>query len=213
MSRTSPDVTRLLVQLKDGNRDALDRLLPIVYDELRHLARMQLRGGRSKQTLNTTALVHEAYFRLVDHHAVDWQDRSHFFAVASRAMRQVIVEYVRRRNALKRGGGRPKLTLNEGLVGMEERGDDLLALDEALSRLERFAPRQARIVECRYFGGLTVQEAAEALDLSPSTVKRDTRSAVAWLYRELSRSPDEEGRPSDASGGGRRSAQAPAQQE
>ncbi len=187
----------MLVQLREGNREVLDRLLPIVYDELRHLARMQLRGGQIKQTLNTTALVHEAYFRLVDHHAVEWQDRSHFFAVASRAMRQVIVEYVRRRNALKRGGGQPRLTLNEGLIGMEARGDDLLALDEALSRLERFAPRQARIVECRYFGGLTVEEAAEALDLSPSTIKRETRSAVAWLYRELSNEGPSEKRGSE----------------
>lgn len=190
MPRTETDVTQLLVQLRDGNRDVLDRLMPVVYKELRYLARAQLRGGQIKQTLNTTALVHEAYFRLVGHHAVEWQDRSHFFAVASRAMRQVIVEHVRRRGALKRGGGQPRLTLNEGLVGMEERAENLLALDEALSRLERFAPRQARIIECRYFGGLSVEEAGEALGLSPSTVKRDTRSAIAWLYRALSDQDD-----------------------
>lgn len=183
---SSQDVTRLLVQLSGGNREALDQLLPVVYEELHRLARMQLRGGgRPGQTLNTTALVHEAYFRLVDHHAVDWQDRGHFFAVAARAMRQVIVGYVRKRSALKRGGGMPNLSLSDVNVSAGRRSEELLALDEALSMLEKLDARQARVVECKFFAGLTVEETAQALGISESTVKRDWRTAQLWLGREM----------------------------
>lgn len=180
-------VTRLLSRLSEGSREALDELLPIVYDELHRQAHYQLRGNRPSNTLNTTALVHEAYFKLVDHHDVDWQDRSHFFAVAVRAMRQVIVDYARRRNAAKRGGGQPDLPLDERYMQPDEQAPNLIAIDEALSRLEKIDERQSKIVECKFFGGLTIEETAEVIGVSPTTVKRDWRTAKAWLYREIKR--------------------------
>ena len=179
-------VTRLLVQMSGGNRAALDALLPIIYDELHQLAQAQLRGrGRPGETLNTTGLVHEAYFRLVDHHAVDWQDRTHFFAVAARAMRQVIVTYARKRSAQKRGGGVPNLSLDDVAVGDEQPAAHVIALDEALARLAELDARQAQVVECRFFAGFTVEETAQALSISESTVKRDWKTAKLWLYREM----------------------------
>lgn len=184
---TSEDVTRLLSQLSGGNREALDELLPIVYQELRRQAHFQLRGNRPSPTLNTTALVHEAYFKLVDHHAVEWQDRSHFFAVAVRAMRQVIVDHARRKNAQKRGGGQPDLPLEEGRLRPDTQAKVLVALDEALERLEQIDERQSKVVECRFFGGFTIKETADVIGVSPTTVKRDWRTARAWLYRELKR--------------------------
>ena len=180
------NVTRLLVQMSSGDREALDALLPIIYDELHRLAQAQLRRrGRPGETLNTTGLVHEAYFRLVDHHAVGWQDRTHFFAVAARAMRQVIVSYVRERSAQKRGGGVPDLSLDDVAVGDEQPATHVLALDEALARLAELDARQAQVVECRFFAGFTVEETAQALGVSESTVKRDWKTAKLWLYREM----------------------------
>ena len=179
------DVTQLLHEFTAGEQEALEELLPLVYERLRHLARMQLSGERSDHTLRTTALVHEAYLKLVRHHDVDWQDRAHFFAVASRAMRQVLIEYARGKAAQKRGGGAHRLSLNEVTLRPEERADALVALDEALTRLKDVDERQSRVVEFRFFGGLSVEEAAVILDVSPSTVKRDWRTAKAWLYREM----------------------------
>ncbi len=187
MPASSSDVTLLLNRLSDGNREALDELLPIVYDELRRRAHLQLRGNQPNTLLNTTALVHEAYFKLVDHHEVDWKDRSHFFAVAARAMRQIIVDYARRKNAQKRGGGRPDLPLDEERLRPAKQARDLVALDEALSRLEQIDERQSKTVECRFFGGLTIEETADVLGISATTVKRDWRTAKAWLYREIKR--------------------------
>ena len=184
---SSSEVTELLGRLHEGNREALDDLLPLVYDELHRLAHLKLRGDRPGVTLNTTALVHEAYFKLVDHHAVDWQSRSHFFGVAARAMRQVVIDRARRRQAQKRGGDAPKLTLDEERIAPVPQADRLVALDEALDRLETLDERQSRVVELRFFGGLTIEETAAALDVSPSTVKRDWRTAKAWLAREMKR--------------------------
>ncbi len=184
---SSSDVTALLIELRDGDREALDELLPCVYDELHRQAHYQLRGDRPSPTINTTALVHEAYFKLVDHHWVDWQDRSHFFAVAVRAMRQVIVDHARKRQAQKRGGGTPDLPLDEERIRPEAQADRLVALDEALTRLEQLDERQSKVVECRFFGGFKVAETADILDVSPTTVKRDWRTAKAWLHREMKR--------------------------
>jgi RNA polymerase sigma factor (TIGR02999 family) len=187
MPNSPSKVTHLLERLREDDREALDALLPLVYDELHRLAHLELRGQGGDVTLRTTALVHEAYDKLVDHHAVDWQSRSHFFGVAARAMRQVIVDRARRRQAQKRGGDAPHLTLDEGRIAVDRQADRLVALDEALDRLAAFDERQGRVVECRFFGGMTIKETADALDISPSTVKRDWRTAKAWLSREIKR--------------------------
>ncbi|HEX8385795.1 MAG TPA: ECF-type sigma factor [Rubricoccaceae bacterium] len=194
-----PDVTRLLVDLSSGNREAADRLFPLVYGELLRLARERLRHERDGHSLATVDLVHEAYLRLVDGATVGWQDRAHFFAVASSVMRRLLVDWARARRAAKRGGDRQPLSLDAapgggpdgaGAVLLDSvaapvRDETLLELDEALTRLAVRSDRQARVVECRYFGGLTIEETAEALDVSPSTVKDDWRLARAWLYREI----------------------------
>lgn len=182
-------VTRLLDDLRAGRRGALDELLPQVYDELRRIARNQLRNERAGHTLDTVALVHEAYAKLVDYRDQNWENRTHFFAVAAQAMRRVLVSYARRRNREKRGGGVAHVTL-----GVDERfaaasetdwADEVAALDTALERLEAINPRHARIVECRFFGGLTIEDTAAALDISPVTVTRDWRMARAWLQDAL----------------------------
>lgn len=191
MSESTGDVTQLLVQLSNGREAALDDLFSTVYQELRRMARHHMRGERPDHTLRTTELVHEAYFRLVDHHAVEWQDRSHFFAVAARAMRQVLVEHARRRKAQKRGGDQPELPLDEVTPVAGRSPAMLLALDDALDRLATFDARQAQVVECRFFAGFTIDETADILDVSPSTVKRDWRSAQAWLYRAMRSSIDD----------------------
>lgn len=185
MSETRGEVTELLVQLGRGRDAALDELLPLVYQELRRIARYRMRGERETHTLRTTALVHEAYERLVDHHAIDWQDRNHFFAVAARAMRQVLVDHARRRNAQKRGGDVPHIPLEEHTPATGPPSASILAVNEALARLEELDARQAKVVESRFFAGLTIQETASALGVSPSTVKRDWRTARAWLAREI----------------------------
>lgn len=180
-------VTRLLNDLKAGRREAYDELLPQVYEELRQAAHLQLRGERVDHTLNTTALVHEAYLKLVDQRQVDWQNRAHFYAISAKAMRQILVSYARRRNAEKRGGGAAPVAFDEAFgVFSDERSEELVVLDEALGLLEKINPRHARIVECRFFGGLTIEETAEALGVAPITVTRDWRMARAWLKEALS---------------------------
>ena len=173
----------------DGDRPSLDSLLPIVYQELRRLAANYLRRERQGQTLQPTALVHEAYMRLLKDRPDRWQNRAHFCAIAAHSMRQILIERARARDALKRGGGGPRITLDDALVAGGERSIDLLALDQALERLAAMDAGQARLVELRFFGGLTVEETAEALDMSPATVKRHWTVARAWLARELEGSP------------------------
>src|SRR5262245_39299115 len=166
------DVTHLLLEWRSGDSSALDRLMPLVYDELRRLARRCLRGERAGHTMQTTTLVHEAYLRLIDADRVPWQDRAHFFAIAARLMRRVLVDEARKRQFQKRGGNLTRIVLDEAMIISPERDADLLALDEALERLARFAPRKCRVVELRFFAGLSIGEAAEALDISTDIVKR-----------------------------------------
>jgi RNA polymerase sigma factor (TIGR02999 family) len=177
------DVTELLLAWGDGDRGALDELMPLVYEELRRLARCRLRGERPDHTLTTTALVHEAYLKLVDIRRIRWRDRGHFLATSSRIMRRILIDYANRRNARKRGGERGEL--DEDTLMTDAVADELLWLDEALSRLARSCPRHSEIIEHRYFGGLSLGETAEALSVSLATVKRDLQFARAWLAREL----------------------------
>jgi RNA polymerase sigma factor (TIGR02999 family) len=186
-SEPTLSVTALLRDWRRGDEAALDRLMPLVYDELRQLAGSYLRRERAGHTLQSTALVNEAYVRLVERAAADWQSRAHFFGVAAQLMRQILVDYARTRRAAKRGSGEEKLALDEALDVPQRRPVDLLALDDALKDLERFDPRQSRIVELRYFAGLEIDETAEVLGLSAATVKREWSVAKAWLYRQLSR--------------------------
>ncbi len=179
------DVTRLLVAWRGGDADALDRLLPLVYAELRRVAHRYMRDERPNHPLQTTALVHEAYLRLIDVTRVDWQSRNHFFAVSAQMMRRILVEAARRRQADKRGGDASHVALDEAFVPAPERAADLLALDEALERLATLAPRKARVVELRYFAGLSVEETAGVLEVSAETVMRDWRMAKLWLQRDL----------------------------
>ena len=180
------DVTGLLVAWRDGEDEALQALLPLVYDELRRLASVALRGERSGHTLQTTALVHEAYVRLVGAD-VDWEGSSHFMRVAARAMRRVLVDHARKRKSQKRGSGAAPIDLDslEGVLPGKGRPEDVIELDEALERLIALEERKGRAVELHYFGGLSYEEIAEALDVSPATVHRDLRMARAWLYKEL----------------------------
>lgn len=163
----------------------MDELFPLVYDELRRIAHRRMQGERSGHTLRTTALVHEAYLELVDLERVDWQNRRHFFALAARVMRNVLVDYAVKRNAEKRGGDRDRVPLEEWDGATEVVLDDVLAVHQALERLEAIDERQVRVVECRFFAGLTIEETSEALGISTSTVGRDWRMARAWLNREL----------------------------
>ena len=178
-----PEVTRLLHSWRGGNAEALDRLLPALYDEMRLAARAHLRRERADHTLGTSGLVHEAFLRLVDAEGVDWQDRAHFLAVASRTMRRVLVDWAKARNALKRGGGVAHVTLDEGLLSDAE-ATTLIDLDDALGRLQGVAERSALAAEMRYFGGLSNEETAAALEVSVATVERDLRFARAWLAKE-----------------------------
>ena len=181
------EVTRLLVEIRGGNRQAQSDLIPLVYDELRRLAEARMRKERPDHTLQPTALVHEAYLRLVGGPAVDWQDRAHFFAIASRLMRRILVDHARAHHAGKRGGPEQKLALDENLVLTGEKSEDLLALDEALVKLGEQDPRLVQVVEMRFFGGLSAEEIADVLGISPRTVKRDWSLARAWLYEEISK--------------------------
>ena len=179
-------ITRLLLDVSNGDRQALDALTPVVYEELQRLARHHLRQERQGHTLSTTALVHEAYLRLIDQTQVQWQNRAHFFAVSSMAMRRILVNYAKERNRAKRGGGATVLHLDEGLEVMsEERSEEIVALDEALDRLSAINGRAGRVVECRFFGGLSIEETGAALGVAPMTVKRDWRLAKTWLHREI----------------------------
>ncbi|MCG3163844.1 MAG: hypothetical protein JMDDDDMK_05296 [Acidobacteria bacterium] len=186
-SPSTPEVTQLLLAWSNGDRAALDQLMPIVYSELRRLAHRQLGAERPNHTLQTTALVNEAYLRLVDQNSLQWQDRAHFFAVAARMMRHILVDYARARHNAKRGGRAVKVALDEAAEVSVERAAEMVALDEALTALAEFDPRKSRIAELRFFGGLTVEEAAEALKVSPGTVMRDWTLAKAWLKREISK--------------------------
>jgi RNA polymerase sigma factor (TIGR02999 family) len=178
------ELSRLLRAWSGGDQTALERLTPIVYEELHSLARRYLKRERPGQSLQTTALVNEAYIRLVDYRRMQWQDRAHFFAVSAQVMRRILVERARRRN-LKRGGEYPHVSLEEAAVVDAGRAADLAALDDAMNALERLDPRKLQVVELRFFGGLSVEETAEVLKVSPVTVMRDWSTAKAWLYREL----------------------------
>lgn len=188
-SMTSPDetgkITRLLQAHYEGDRAAFDRLVPLVYDRLRRIAHGQLANRRRGATLDTTSLVHEAYMQLVEETGVAWQDRSHFFAISARAMRRILVDYARERTAKKRGGGKPDLTLEPERLGVEQQAEQVLAIDRALESLAGFNERLARLVECRYFAGMTEEESAEALGISLRTAQRDWTRARAWLQKEL----------------------------
>jgi RNA polymerase sigma-70 factor (ECF subfamily) len=177
------EVTRLLAEWARGNQNALDDLTPLVYRELRQLAASSLRQERQGHTLQPTALVHEAYLRLVDQKNPSWQSRSHFFGVAARIMRQILVDHARKRQAGKRAGQR--VSLEEAVSFQRERSRDLVALDSGLSALEKLDPRKCKAVELRYFGGLSMEEIAQALDVSAITVRRDLRMAEAWLHHEM----------------------------
>ena len=181
----NPDITRLLRELSQGRSNSLDRLMPLVYDQLRRISHRQLRGERRGHTLSTTALVHEAYLKLVDIEAVDWRDRGHFFAMAGRLMRRVLVDHARTRKRRKRGGDWVRVPLDHGLDVSIDRADTLLTLDRALDRLEARNERQSRVVHYRFFVGLSVEETAAALGISEATVKRDWAYSRAWLNREL----------------------------
>ena len=179
-------MTRLLVAWGDGDQAALEQLMPLVYEELRKLAHQHMRREHPGHTLQTTALVNEAYFRLVGQKQVRWQNRAHFFAISAQLMRRILVDHARGRQYAKRGGGAQKVSLDGVAVVAQEQAADLLALDEALRSLAAVDERKCRIVELRYFGGLGVEETAEALKLSPRTVMREWSMAKAWLYRALS---------------------------
>ena len=178
-------VTELLVNWSNGDQEALNKLIPLVYDELHKLARRYLRRERPDHTLQTTALVHEAYLKLVDQREANWENRVHFFAVAAQLMRRLLVDYARRHCASKRGGDLFKLSLDEALVSSEEKDAELLALDEALDRLEDVDPQQSRVVELRVFSGLSLEETAQAMNISPRTVRREWSMAKAWLHQQI----------------------------
>ena len=170
----------------EGDEAALDQLMPLVYEELRRMARQYLRRERVGHTMQTNTLVHEAYLRLIDAGRVRWQDRAHFFAIAARLMRRVLVDDARKRNFRKRGGEHTRISLDEAVVIATNRDAEVIALDEALERLTQFAPRKCQVVELRFFGGLSIEETAAALEISTDTVKREWRTAKLWLLHELS---------------------------
>ena len=186
------DVTRLLEAARGGDRTAFEQLFPLIYEEMRKRAHQQRQRWHGDYTLNTTALVHEAYLKLVDQKQADWTSRAHFLAIAARAMRQILLDYAKRRRTKKRGGDAPKLSLDEmqggggnALVLTEERAEALVNLDEALEGLMQMDERQSRIVECRFYGGMTIKETGEALGISPATVTREWAVAQAWLYQAM----------------------------
>ena len=192
-------VDRLLQEMKAGNREAFSNLLPLVYDELHDIASRHRRHWDGEETLNTTALIHEAYLRLADQSAPEWQSYPHFLAVASTAMRQVLLDYAKRKRAAKRGGNAPHISLQEIEAALQDPsfGDDarsaaLIALDKSLKKLEAINDRQSRVVECRFFGRMTLEDTATALGIAPATVGRDWTTAKAWLYRDLKKSLDDD---------------------
>ena len=192
MSPPEPDevpdtqpVTQLLLQLRDGQPGVMDQLYPLVYEELRRVAHRAIRGERTGHTLGTTGLVHEAYLRLVDQTQLEYRDRAHFYGIAARAMRRILVDYARRHRAAKRGGDKRVFALDEELLGIEDRAEALVALDEALTELEKLDPRLGQVVQCRFFGGLTEEETGEVLGVTARTVRRDWLKAKGWLYHQL----------------------------
>jgi RNA polymerase sigma-70 factor (ECF subfamily) len=188
MDASSP--TELLLAWGRGDRQAFDLLVPLVYDELHRLARQYMARERTDHTLQTSALLNEAYLRLIEIKAVRWQNRTHFFAIAATTMRRILVDFARGRDNQKRGGDVVKVSLDDALAAPQQLDRDLVALDEALRALETIHPRQGRVVELRFFGGLSIEETADALQVSADTVKRDWRFAKLWLVRELSGEPD-----------------------
>jgi RNA polymerase sigma-70 factor (ECF subfamily) len=185
MGKQQKDFTLLLGELSGGNRTVVDELMPLVYDELYRIAHNRLQYERRGHTLNATALVHEAYLKLVDQQRITWQNRAHFIAIAAQAMRRILINYAQSRKAQKRGGGQPVITFIDEAVVRETRSEELLALDDALKQLAVLNERQSKVVELWFFGGLTHEEIAEVLDVSVPTVRRDWRLARAWLSREL----------------------------
>jgi len=181
------DLTQLLVDWSHGDKTALDRLMPLVDAELRRLAHRYMSRERGGHTLQTTALVNEAFLRLINRSKVDWQNRAHFFGLAAQLMRTILVDHARSHTCTKRGGGAYKLELDETMLVSQQKASEVLALDDALKELALIDPEQGRIVELRFFGGLTVEETAEVLHISPATVKREWSTAKAWLYRELAK--------------------------
>ena len=179
------EVTQLLLAWSQGDRSALEELMPLVYDELHRMARRYMVREQAAHTLQTTALVNEAYLRMVDLRKVQWQNRAHFFAVSAQLMRRILVDFARSRNYQKRGGGRRRVTLDEALEVSPEQDADLVLLDEALNALAAIDDRKRRVVELRFFGGLTVEETAHVLEVSPDTVMRDWKMAKVWLLREM----------------------------
>lgn len=186
MTTLSPqDVTGLLFEWQQGDKDALDRLTPLVYGELRRIAHRYVQRERDGHTLETTALVNEAYVRLVGQQNIQWENRAHFFAVTAQVMRHILIDHARKRHYAKRGGAQQQVSLEHADLMSPERASELVALDEALDELARLDPRKARVVELRYFGGLNLEETADALQISEMTVRRDWRAAKAWLYRRM----------------------------
>ena len=186
------EVTQLLVSWGKGDQQSLENLIPLVYDELRRQARRYLRRERPDHTLQSSALVHEVYVRLIDQRQANWHNRSQFFGVAAQLMRRILVDHARSRGAVKRGAGVTKLAIAEEVAAIEMQNVDLIALDTSLTKLEQIDPQQCRIVELRFFSGLSIEDTADALSISPATVKRDWAMAKAWLYREISGSPASE---------------------
>src|SRR5262249_8503014 len=186
LAPSSHEITQLLLAWHDGDSEALDQLVPLVEVELRRLARTYMSRERASHTLQTTALINEAYVRLIDARDVRWQSRAHFYGIAAQVMRRILVEFARKRNYQKRGGGSYQVTLNEGLIVSEAEDLNVLAVDEALNELSQIDERKARVVEMRFFGGLTEKETAVALNVSAETARRDWRLAKSWLLRQLS---------------------------
>lgn len=182
---TKEEVTQLLHKVKSGNKEAYNQLYPIVYEHLKRIASHQLSGERKNHTLNNTELVHESYLKLINQTDIEWQDRQHFFNVAAKAMRQILIDYARKQLAGKRGGKAHNITLDENLINVEKEAGELIELDELLKRLEQLNERLARIVELRYFAGLSIEHTAEILDISTSTVNRDWLKARSWLHQNL----------------------------
>ena len=180
------DVTQLLLDWSNGEASALEKLLPVVYDELRRLAAHLLSRERSDHTLQPTALVHEAYLKLIDQQQVEWQNRAQFFALSAQIMRNILVDYARKNMAGKRGGGARKISLEDVITQSTERAEELVVLDEALQELAKFDARKSRIIELRYFGGLNLEEIEEVVGISIATIRRDMRFAEAWLYKRMS---------------------------
>jgi len=192
MAAAPEEVSQLLVEWRNGDQEALDRLMPLVYDELRRIAGRYMNRERSEHTLQTTALVNEAYLRLVDQKNVDWQNRAHFFAVAASVMRHLLVDHARARGRIRRGADPQQVSLDEAALISEQKGEEMIALDEALTKLAAIDARKVKIVELRYFSGLSAEETATVLGVSEITVKREWLKAKAWLYRELSQETSDE---------------------